>query len=200
VPIRRGYAVNLGIRAPAVPEAMGKTVFLRDADGSGEHLIRVEQTAREDGKVSLNASCLVETVDEHRIASGSLRDAILDRLRAVMPYLDSHLEVLHSPFDAFGPVDLTGARSGRPDAPPPFHPDDVPVWRLVPPSFRGELGMENLTHRTGIKGLLLCGDQVVSGLGAEGEFIAAWGAAEIAGRMDPSRQKVVRAMRSKADA
>jgi hypothetical protein len=45
----------------------------------------------------------------------------------------------------------------------------------------------------------MAGNQVVSGLGAEGEFIAAWGAARIAGRTDPRRERLVRSMRSKVE-
>ena len=59
--------------------------------------------------------------------------------------------------------------------------------------------MENLPHRTGIKGLFLSGSQVISGLSTEGELLAGWGAARIAGKLDPTRQRVGRSMRNKVE-
>ena len=61
------------------------------------------------------------------------------------------------------------------------------------------MGIENCPHRTGIKGLILSGGQVVSGLSTEGEFIAAWGAARIVGKLDPRRERLVRSMRGKVE-
>jgi hypothetical protein len=40
---------------------------------------------------------------------------------------------------------------------------------------------------------------VVSGLGTEGELIAAWGAARVAGKVDPGRERLVRSMRNKVE-
>jgi hypothetical protein len=131
------------------------------------------------------------------IDSGALRDTVLDTMRVLIPFLDNHLRVIHSPFDGFGPVDLTKAAKGS--GPPVPHPEEVPRWRLVPPPRGGVLGVGNLPHRSGIKGLLLSGDQVVSGLGIEGELLAAWGAARIAGKMDPRRERLVRSLRSKVE-
>ncbi len=78
-------------------------------------------------------------------------------------------------------------------------PEEVPRWLLRRPPSNGALGIENLPYRTGVKGLFLAGSQVVSGLGTEGELVAAWGAARIAGKMDPGRERIVRSMRSKVE-
>ena len=43
------------------------------------------------------------------------------------------------------------------------------------------------------------GSQVISGLGTEGELLAALGAARIAGKMDPTKRRLVMSMRSKVE-
>ncbi len=194
----RGYAVNLGVRKEVVPEGLAETAFVVNGPGLGDELLRVERIPQEEeGKAALQVSCIVPLGADHTIESGALRDAILDRIRKLVPFLDLHLEVIHSPYDGFGPIDLTGNAAGT--APPLPHPEEVPKWLLRPPPESGPLGAGNLPHRSGIKGLLLAGDQVVSGLGLEGELIAARGAARIAGKMDPRRERLLRSMRSKVE-
>jgi phytoene dehydrogenase-like protein len=193
-----GYALNLGLDAEAVPAGLAQTAFVSSGPGCGEALLRLEVIAQDDpGRATIHAACVVPKDGEESIRSGALRDAILDRLRWLVPFLDNHLRAVHSPFDGFGPTDLTGA-STLP-APPVPRPEEVPRWTLYGPSPDGDLGIEGLPHRSGIKGLLLSGAQVVCGLGAEGELIAAWGAARLAAKIDPRRERLVRAMLSKVE-
>jgi phytoene dehydrogenase-like protein len=194
----RGYALNLGIEREGMPEGLARTAFVSGGSGLGDELLRVEQIPQDDDKkAALHVACIVPKGKEGSIESGALRDAVLDRMRRLVPFLDHHLAVIHSPFDGFGPIDLKGDAKGEP--PPVPHPEEVPRWLLRPPPESGLLGVGNLPHRTGIKGLLLSGDQVVSGLGLEGELIAAWGAARIAGKMDPRRERLLRSMRAKVE-
>lgn len=196
--VSRGYAVNLGMNRDVVPEGLAEIAFVGGGDGVGDELIRIEQIAqKDDTKAALHVSCVVPEGEADTILSGALRDGLLDRVRQLIPFVDHHLTVIHSPYDGFGPIDLTGDAAGS--APPVPHPEEVPTWRLVPPPVSGDLGVGNLPHRTGIKGLLLAGDQVVSGLGLEGELLAGWGAARIAGKMDPRRERLLRSMRAKVE-
>jgi phytoene dehydrogenase-like protein len=193
-----GYSINLGLADEAVPVGMAKTVYASFGPGLGDQLLRVEQVPQDGpGKAAVNVSCVVPRDEEDAIRTGALRDAILDRMRQLVPFLDNHLRVVHSSFDGFGPLDLTGEAEG--DAPPIPHPEEVPRWLHRQPPVEGALGVENLPHRTGIKGLILSGSQVVSGLGTEGELVAAWGAARVAGKVDPRRERLVRSMRSKVE-
>jgi phytoene dehydrogenase-like protein len=193
-----GYGVNLGVDREVVPEGMAGTVFVSFGGGLGDRLLRVELIPQPDeDRAAFNVSCVVPAGEEEGIRSGAMRDAILDRMRWLVPFLDNHLRVVHSPYDGFGPLDLTGAAEG--EAPPVPHPEEVPLWLVRPPVTEGALGVENLPHRTGIKGLILSGSQVVSGLGTEGELIAAWGAARVAGKVDPGRERLVRSMRNKVE-
>jgi hypothetical protein len=193
-----GFAINLGVDPEVVPAGLADTAFVSFGPGLGDELLRVEKIPQENREfAALNVSCVAPPGSEESILKGALRDAMLDRMRWLVPFLDNHLKVIHSPFDGFGPIDLTGKAKG--EAPPMPHPEEVQKWLIRTPSGEGVLGIENLPHRAGIKGLLMAGNQVVSGLGAEGEFIAAWGAARIAGRTDPRRERLVRSMRSKVE-
>jgi hypothetical protein len=193
-----GYAVNLGIDPRAVPAGLAGCALLDLGPGLGADLLRVERIPQAGpDRAALNVSCVVEPGREADILSGALRDAILDRMRWLVPFLDSHLRVLHSPWDGFGPLDLTGQAAGEAPAVP--RSEEIPAWRLWRPTAGGAFGVGIMPHRTGIRGLLLSGGQVVSGLAAEGELLAAWGAARIAGRIDPGRERLVRSMRSKVE-
>ncbi|MBN2343969.1 MAG: hypothetical protein JXX29_06920 [Deltaproteobacteria bacterium] len=192
-----GYALNLGVKKEVLPAGMADTVFLAMSAELGADLLRIQVVPQDDpDRAGLNISCAVPNSNED-ILSGRLRDKILDRMRWLIPYLDNYLEVIHSPFDGFGPVDLTG--EADPAAPSVPHPEQIENWLIRVVQSPGEVGIENVPHRTGIKGLLLSGSQVVSGLGVETDFIAAWGVAKIAGKMDPSRQRIARSMRSKVE-
>jgi len=193
-----GYCLNLGVDPGVVPAAMADTVLVSSGPGLGEQLLRVERVPQGSESVAaLNVSCVVPPGEERSIGSGVLRDAILDRMRWLIPFLDNHLHVIHSPYDGFGPQNLTGEAAG--EAPPVPHPEEVPLWLMRRPDDSGPLGFEALSHRTGIKGLFLSGNQVVNGLGTEGEFIAAWGAARICAGMDPTKRRLVMSMRSKVE-
>jgi phytoene dehydrogenase-like protein len=194
----RGYSINLGLDAEVVPRGMAGTVFLRCGPGLGPDLLRVERVPQPDEKrAALNVSCVVEDEMVASIESGALRDEMLDRMRWLVPFLDDYLRVIHSPFDGFGPLDLTGSAEGEP--PPMPHREQVPLWLVRRPPRDGAIGIGNLPHRTGIRGLLLAGAQVVSGLSAEGELLAGWGAARVAGKLDPGRSRLVRSMRYRVE-
>ncbi len=193
---RLGYAVNLGVRREVIPVGMADTVFVvRQGIPS---VLRVEVTPQQDdARAALNISCIVPESMSAQIDSGALRDTMLDAIRGLIPYLDRYLEVIHSPFDAFGAVDLAGIGEGNSAV--TLYPEQIQRWQIQTPGSFSGIGIENLPHRTGIKGLLMAGAQVNTGLGIESELISGWGAARIAGKMDPTRQRIVRAMRSKIE-
>ena len=195
---RLAYGINLAVDSRVVPAAMAQTVIVFLGSGFGADLFRVELVKQKDpSKAVFHVSCNVAPNDNDAIVSGALRDALLDRMRWLVPFLDSHLKVVHSCYDGFGSMDLTGEAKG--DAPAAPRPEEVPKWLVQQPLSSSALGVENMPHRTGIKGLLLAGSQVVSGISTEGEMLAAWGAARIAGKMDPGRQRLVRSMRAKIE-
>lgn len=193
-----GYSVNLGVRTDVVPEGMASTLFMATENGLDTDLLRVERIPQPDKtRIALNVSCQLPADKKENVLSGAVRDEILDHMRKLMPFLDQYLEVIHSPFDGFGPLDLTGRAKG--EAPVVPHPEEIPSWVVRLPHNAGTLDVADLTHRTGIKGLLLAGAQMISGLDTEGELLAAWGATRIACKMDPRRERLVKSMRSKVE-
>jgi phytoene dehydrogenase-like protein len=193
-----GYSVNIGVNPDVVPEGMGHTLFIKTGSGLGADLLRVELIPQIDRNLAaINVSCIVPEGEEETINTGVLRDNILDKMRWLIPFLDKNLYVIHSPYDKFGAMDLKGDARG--DAPAVPHDEQVARWFIRRPLAEASLGMENLPHRTGIKGLFLSGNQVVSGLSAEGEFLAALGAVKIIQKSNPGRQRIVRSMKSKVE-
>ncbi|MBN2528363.1 MAG: NAD(P)/FAD-dependent oxidoreductase [Deltaproteobacteria bacterium] len=193
---QHGYALNLGVRSEVIPTGMADTVFLITENSNLPFALRIEKIPQKESSLTgLNISCTVPHVMRKKIDSGVLRDTMLDEVRRLIPYLDNYLEVIHSPFDTFGAISLTGGASGR-NVPPVPHPEQIPLWIVHTPAGYSGIGTENLTHRTGIKGLLMSGTQVNVGLGSETDMLSAWGAAKIAGKMDPARQRLVRSMRA----
>ena len=194
-----GYAVNLGVRKDVVPEGMAGTVFCVSGNGADTSIIRIERIPQEDEtRAAFNVSCTLPPEEADRIQTGAIRDTLLDRMRELVPFLDRYLEVIHSPFDGFGPIDLTGG-SVTGEAPTIPHAEEVPKWIVRRPPDDALLGIAALPHRTGIKGLLLAGEQATTGLCTEGELIAAWGASRIACKMDPRRERLVKSLKSKVE-
>ncbi len=216
-----GYAVNLGVDREVIPEGLADTAFVSDMlfspDAEQAHpsvrakdaasmrdpacfedrLLRIEQIPQQDEtKAALHVYCIVPPDRADDIASGALRDRILDRMQKLIPYLSNHLTVIHSPYDAFGPIRL---REAEGEAPPLLRPEEVEELKIHPPLKGGALGVGGLSYRSGIKGLLLCGQTTVRGIGVEGDMLAALSASRIVRRMDPKRERIVKSMRTKIE-
>jgi phytoene dehydrogenase-like protein len=186
-----GYTLNVGLDAEVIPAALGHTAFLSTGPLQGADLLCLErQPEVTPGRASLSASCTVSQESLRDIDNGALRDAILDRLRWLMPFLDNHLRVVHSPQDGFGPIDLKGGAHG--DTPAVPHPEQVARWEIPLPRQDAVLGLGDASHRTGITGLLQCGRQVMRSLGVEGELLSAWAGASVCGLRDHGNGKMAR--------
>ncbi|MCK9522343.1 MAG: hypothetical protein M0R76_04765 [Proteobacteria bacterium] len=190
----RGYVLNLGVDAQVVPEGMGSDVlFDTGSDGDVRFLQVSRIPGQPDGRAALQVTCVLDDASTSRLTSGAVRDAILDHLRWLVPFLDNHLHVIHSPNDGLPPICL--GREAPEDTAQTCAAPAVPWWRQRPEPA-GVLGISALPYRTGIKGLLLCGEQVIAGLQLEGEFISAWGVARIISKADPSRRLLMRTLRT----
>jgi phytoene dehydrogenase-like protein len=200
-PPQLGYSINMGLAPEVIPHALANTAFAASGPGLGADLLRIERVPQENPDMAaLHVSCIVPPDEKSSIETGAMRDKILDKMRKIIPFMDGFIKVIHSPFDGFGALVLNGTNAdNKNDVPPIPHPEEIPRWLIRPPISSGSLGIENLPHRSGIKGLLMAGSQVVSGLSTEGEFVAGWGAARIAAKMDPRRERLVRSMRSKVE-
>ncbi len=172
VPAAHRYVVHLVAPLDALPDALGRLAYavgdlgqplaganaltLHLADGYGQHaVLSVEALAPDPSPAALR----------------TLRTAVRQHLDKLLPFVDRHLLLVHSPHDGIAPEGVDGERS---PAPPPLPME--PIWSM--PEDR-PLGFCGLPHGTGIKHLLLASRQVLPGLGVEGDLAAGWAAARI---------------------
>jgi phytoene dehydrogenase-like protein len=182
-PAAHRYLLHLVAPLDALPDALGRLAFtvadlaqpltganalmLHLADGYGQHaVLSVEALAPDPSPAGL----------------AQLRRAIRAELERLLPFVDRHLLLVHSPHDGVPPEGVDGERGM---GPPPVPMD--PLWAMPPPRALGFCG---LPHATGIKHLLLASRQVLPGLGVEGELAAGWAAARIVLQTERKRDLV----------
>lgn len=106
------------------------------------------------------------------------------RLAGVIPFLDEFVEEEREPA-AIREIAAAVATGDE-------RPADA-ARRCLPPIYRvrdpGPLGACGLPYDTRIRNVFLCSRQVLPGLGGEGEWNAAWGAARILSDRDPGKSR-----------
>ncbi len=197
------YVLNVALPAEAVPVGMGARVF-SVADPARplaeENLLAVEAPAPDAaGRVVLTVGALLPraAVEEGGGYLRRVRERVLRALGELVPFLDRHVTVVDSPHDGLPledrargtTVTLDVRWSGAPEAMEPVDTVDSP----------GFLGVCGLPCRGELAGLLHCGRQVVPGLGAEGEFMAALAVARLVTRTDRSKERMRRELWSKVE-
>jgi phytoene dehydrogenase-like protein len=182
-PAHHRYLIHFVAPLDALPDALARLAYcvndfsqpleganalaLHLADGYGQHaVLSVEALATDTTPAGLAA----------------LRKAIRHRLDTLMPFVERHLLLVHSPHDGLPPEGVDGERA---QAPPPMAMD--PVWAMKEPR---PLGFCGLPHATGIKHLLLASRQVLPGLGVEGELATGWAAARLVLQIERKRDLV----------
>jgi phytoene dehydrogenase-like protein len=182
-PAAHRYLLHLVAPLDALPDALGRLAFavadlkqplvganalmLHLADGYGQHaVLSVEALAPDPSPSGL----------------AELRRAIRERLDDLLPFVNRHLLLVHSPHDGVPPEGVDGERGM---GPPPVAMD--PVWAMPEPRALGFCG---LPHQSGVKHLLLASRQVMPGLGVEGELAAGWAAARIVLQTERKRDLV----------
>jgi hypothetical protein len=143
------------VRDPAAPLEGANALALHLADGYGQHAV-------------LSVEALA--TDATPTALAVLRREILLHLDALLPFVERHLLLVHSPHDG-----LPAERTSEPHAATPSVAMD-PVWRFAGPRA---LGVSGVPHATGVRNLLLASRQLLPGLGLEGELQAGWAAARL---------------------
>ena len=175
-------AVHLLVERKGVPEALKPLALLCPGQGP-DQAFWLRNRAVDGDRALLTATTLI---DEHLIDTPSsplrfVREQALDALRGLVPFLDDHLIWVDSRHDGLPPqaVHASGElKCGEPWARGPYMMQAVYEY----PTRRG-LGACALPSRTPIRGLFLCNEQVVPGLGFEGSFLASTSVARIiAGR------------------
>lgn len=196
------YTLNVGVRTEGVPRGMARDVFLvtdpQRKLGAENHL-RIEVGDDEDGVRTLCVETLLPRRGAEEVPGyvASMRERVLDSLRTLMPFLDRHLVFVDSPHDGREPQEIEGNR---------VVPTSEP-WRrgahtmdaLFGYPVRGALGICGLPVRTPVRRLLLCNNQIVPGLGAEGAFVTASSVARVVQRKDRRKDWMRRGLWTKVE-
>lgn len=207
---RRRFNVSLVVSRDLAPPPLGRHAFLRPARVAGldVHLHRAT-FARPDPALSERnlelwvCEALLDDAWTPRANDLHAREAVLATVRDHFPFVDRHIELMDSPHDGaplFARID--GELRAQPRS--SFRATGGTVHAELPdaqyrryPDAYAEIAGEPI--RTPVDHLLTVAPTVVPALGAEGELIAAWGAARLVTRTDRKREKMRREMWSKIE-
>lgn len=164
--------LHLAVRRQGIPDAMGRCLFLGDADPKFRRptlWIRCERPKETDAPALLTIQSTARIRDAHE-GLVAHRDRILDRLRALLPFLDEHLLWHHSP----------NLREPPHGAHPPVTKPLIPQPREALYALPDSQGFALCPLQPGPNGLFAASRETYPGLGAEGELLAGWQAAALA--------------------
>lgn len=197
------FTLNVLMAAEGVPVGMARDVFfLRDPGRPpwAENLLHVEAHPPDgQGRRLLCVEALIPRRGIEDVGGyvETLRERLLGSLGELVPFLGKHVLLVDSPHDGRPPQDMVHGSEPEPTEPWSRGPRTMrPVYGY--PVTSG-LGVCALPVRTPIKRLLLCNDQVVPGLGQEGELLAAWSAARVVTRSDRKKELMRRGRWTKAE-
>ncbi len=209
IPAEWRFVVSVVVRDEGLPVSLGDEAFLlaswphRQPDPARPlvHLQRWRQPCGIPGATLLVAEAAFP--EGTSLPVERAREAVLETLESLLPYVERHYLVVDSPHDGRPLWDYrSGTRrdvgrailrsgGGSLDAEPM-----ATRWQVDPPTFHG-LGGEPL--RTPLGGTFVVGSSTLPALGQEGELLAAWGAARLITRTDRHKERMRREMWSKIE-
>lgn len=172
------YTWNLVVDEAGVPEGMSSPLLLVGDPGAplvGDNAVAIYLDAPDDeGRVVVTISAVCPPPAGGQDLAGALADlrrGLRARIGTVMPFLDEHVLVSHSPHEAVPPEGIhAAAAKGMPIEP-------TPVWSS---RLEAAMGVSAVPYGVGVKHLTVASSQVLPGLGLEGGFAAGWSAAQLA--------------------
>jgi phytoene dehydrogenase-like protein len=200
------YTLNVVIGEAGLPEGMARDVYVvRNLERalSGENVLHVEvdSRAQSPGAPAHHVLC-VETLLHAGAVEGrdgsldTARERVLSALAELMPFVREHALLWDSPHDGRAPSVAAGEPPAT-DVRDRRGPETMPCVHAYP--VTSAMGLCAMPVRTGLAGLLLCGSQVVPGLGLEGELLAASAAANVVSRKERARPWVRRRLWPKVE-
>ncbi|WP_428262719.1 NAD(P)-binding protein [Haliangium sp.] len=170
------YTWNLIVDQSGIPEGMSSPVVLVDdpaAALTGDNAVGIfvgEPDPEGRVIVTVSATCPAPAEGESLAAAlAALRGRLRERVDAVMPFLDEHILVSHSPHEERAPE---GAEVARLSPPPVIAP--APVWSS---ELEAAFDVSAMPYNVGLKNLTVASGQVLPQLGLEGSFVTGWSAA-----------------------
>ncbi len=206
------FVMSLLVNPAALPDPLSEESFLVSARSNridprrpDVHLQRFDHNRFESGPATDSGlSLLVAEILIPRRGILTLyeaREAVLTTLREHLPFLDTHLVAVDSPYDGLPLWDYSSGtrveidRVHCKETAPGGEPME-PIWMPQPAGFLG-LGGEPL--RGPIPGTFLAGRTVLPALGQEGELLAGSSVARLITHRHGSRQRMRRQMWSKIE-
>jgi len=184
------YTLCLLLRPDALPQGMAaRVIAVRDPAQplieDNALSITVGAEDRQRAHVPMWVECLVPAA----AASGEgylavLRARLKERIGRILPFFERHLLVLASPHDGL-PPELSAA---EPSLEPPEPIPATPMAPALASDLPRALAVGMAPHATGIKNLYLASVENLPGLGREGEFVSAWGAARLIAGPRPKQE------------
>ncbi len=166
-PAAQRVSMRLQLREAGLPEGLGDVAFLA-ADPAGPLHGDALVALYTSPREGETVTLTAQVVAPLGVDLDALGEAVFARLLALMPFLPRHLV----------------SRAA---------PTTTTLWSSAQPQA---LGICGLPHETGFKNVLFVSSQSIPGAGAEGEAVAAWGAARIVSQADKRRdvleQKVLK--------
>jgi hypothetical protein len=172
------YTWNLVVDQAGVPEGMSSPLLLVGDPGAPlteDNAVGIFlDDPDEEGHVTVTISAVCPPPAQGQSlpqALAALRQRLRSRIDMVMPFLDEHVVVSHSPHDGLPPEGIhASAAKGMPLEP-------TPVWSAPAESA---LGVAAVPYDVGLKHVAVASAQVLPRLGLEGSFAAGWSAALLA--------------------
>ncbi len=165
------YTLNLIVHVSGLPEGLSDlAASILEPDESpldGNYALLSTRPATSPGRAILCIEGLASIAQDGRPNLKGMREALLAHAQAIMPFLDSHTEIVDSPHEAC-------AKGIERDLHEPIAPK--PIWTSP---VDDHLGMGALAYASGLKQLWLASAQTLPSLGLEGQFIAAFSAAKL---------------------
>ena len=183
------YTLNLVVKREGIPAALGRTVYWLcgpDSQPCPTEALRMKRFACDPHHDLLSFEALVplEQLGADHSATLDLRTQVWSRVKELLPFVTEYTVVRDSPHDGLDP-EINGdfgagqelGRRGR---------HTLPRTYSYPRTTA--LSCAALPVRTSVKRLLLCGQQVLPGLGPEGELLAAYGACQWISKKEQSSE------------
>jgi len=177
--------MRLVLDADVFPEPMARLVHVLFDEGRpplDENLAVLERGPAGPGQEGLWVSFLVDGERARRDPRSVDEVAARVRrgLRRVVPFIDGSVRDVRGPLDGVRPEeDEQGpARALARHLEPVYRSPDPGPW-----------GACGLGYASRIRNLIVCSRQVLPGLGAEGSWMAAWGASGLIARRDPGKAR-----------
>lgn len=192
------YVLNLVVEPAGIPEGLGQTALVvvdpaRPLVGANAFSLHLGEPD-ERGRVVVTVAALLPAEDAgpddatRLAAARALRPELLANLDRVMPFVERHVVLAHSPHDGAPPHAPGGRGSHEP-------PRGLPL--PMPPAWRADAadgaGVGGAPYAPALRNLTLASSQVVAQLGLEGSLVAGWSAAQrVCGRSRRARPVLAR--------